>query len=169
MFNRVLNTPLPKHHCKLKKQSFEYVLPNRFYRILYQNDESITDPIKITNIFNNFPDRKKIFNNFFSTKAAKTKSKLKKPFSDFFKTKNLVPTFLFIQQLRKIFATQYLLQTQIKQLVPSVFPWKFYNCSKRIFHLNLMIFLIFQLQLVSFLQILNLHKTHTKLKTHTCT
>ena len=77
MFNRVLNTPLPKHHCKLKKQSFEYVLTNRFYQVLSQNDESITDPTKITNIFNNFPDRKIIFNNFFSTKAAKTKSKLK--------------------------------------------------------------------------------------------
>ena len=47
-----------------------------------QNDESITDPIKIINIFNNF----------FSAIAAKTKSKIKfskKIFSNFLKTKNL--------------------------------------------------------------------------------
>ena len=63
---------------------------------LSQNDESITDPIKIATIFNNF----------FSTITAKTKSKIKlskKQFSNFLKTKNLDP-FLFIQQLRKRFA-----------------------------------------------------------------
>ena len=51
---------------------------------LSQNDESITDPIKLANIFNNF----------FRTIAAKTKSKIKfskKDFSDFLKTKNLDP------------------------------------------------------------------------------
>ena len=55
---------------------------------LSQNDESITDPIKIANIFNNF----------FSTIAAKTKSKIKfskKHFSDFLKTRNLDTFFIY--------------------------------------------------------------------------
>ena len=55
---------------------------------LSQNDESITDPIKIANIFNNF----------FSTIAAKTKSKIKfskQHFPDFLKTKNLDTFFIY--------------------------------------------------------------------------
>ena len=60
---------------------------------LSQKDESISDPIKIANIFNNV----------FSTIAVKTKSKIKfskKNISDFLKTKNS-DTFLVIQQLWK--------------------------------------------------------------------
>ena len=62
---------------------------------LSQNDESITGPIKIANIFNNF----------FSTIAAKTKSKIKfskKHFSDFLKTRNLDTFFIYLATKEEI-------------------------------------------------------------------
>ena len=117
---------------------------------LSQNDESIADPIQIVNIFYNF----------FNTIAAKTNSKIKfskKSFSDFFKTTNLDTIFIYPTTKAEI-------SNIISSLNPNKtadafsIPIKVLKLLKKDISSKLDNILIFQLQLVSFLQILKLQK-----------
>ena len=120
---------------------------------LSENDESISDPIKIANIFNNL----------FSTIAAKTKSKIKfsqKQFSDFLRTKNLDTFFIFLTFKDEMCNVTSSLNPN-KTTGPFHIPLKILQLlQKDIILLNLIIFFIFQLQLLSFLQILKLQKSY---------